>query len=463
MHSGSVGVVRLIDILFIILWLGLPFIWLIMLKSAGLSLFKPTISTVLILFIYVFQYVGLPILYFQLDKYRFLDGVNDKSLVLKVFIFTSITVTIMLMGYMMSRLVFGRLDWSRNIVSPNTCENDNFGIVNKFSRRLIFMLFVFSFSILCLYVTKLGVNNVALLNVFGVVDSDFSLTMLRSSMGNNFAGKYHWYYLFMNKVLLFVAYMYYAIFLTDKKSSRLIFLLVILVTIFSLTMATEKAPLAKFIIGLFFVRILVSKFSVKMKDLWVLFLIIVVVLAPMYMYFMNDGDFFAALWSIVSRTFSGQIQPAYHYLEFFPAQQEYLLGRSFPNPMGILPFESYSLTTSVMAWHNPDEAAMGIVGSMPTIYWGEMYANFGFLGVIISPFFVGFVVYAIDALIVKLDKNIITVGYLVWLIMHISSLSATSLSNYFMDIYLVVTTFIFLFLLFLNGKGKFRYKAKISI
>ena len=100
-----------------------------------------------------------------------------------------------------------------------------------------------------------------------------------------------------------------------------------------------------------------------------------------------------AIASVFSRTFTGQIQPAYHYLEFFPMHHDFLWGRSFPNPRGILPFEPYRLTVEIMNWRFPDLVKRGVVGSMPTTFWGELYANFGTLGVITIPFFVGIVIY----------------------------------------------------------------------
>ena len=47
---------------------------------------------------------------------------------------------------------------------------------------------------------------------------------------------------------------------------------------------------------------------------------------------MNIESLNSALFSVFSRTFTGQIQPAYHYLEFFPEIEPFLLGRSMTNP-----------------------------------------------------------------------------------------------------------------------------------
>ena len=433
-----------IDLSFLMIWLLLPLFWGLLMKLAGLNLTKPNIPVTLIIFIYVFQYIGLPILYFQLDAYRFSEGVNDKVIVLNIFLFTSITITLMIFGYVVAKLHFGRLNWNKEYV-------DKTNITTSFA---IFIFFTLSVSVLLLYITKLGVNNLAILSVVGLVDNSDSLALLRSSMGNNFSGRYHWYYLFMNKILIFISYIYYVMFLSGLKYSKVMFYMSLLAVLVSLTMATAKGPLINYLIGIFIINIIVSNEKIKIKKVFAFMVALIVILVMMYILFMNNSSVFSALWHVTSRITTGQIQPAYHYLEFFPYYQDFLLGRSFPNPAGILPFEHYRLTHELMAWHNPSQASRGVVGSMPTIYWGEMYANFGWLGVLVVPLIVGYVLYGINSVLFRFKKNMITISYFVWIIMHISSLSGTSLSNYFVDIYMVVTTIVFFILYFLNGSPR---------
>ena len=97
------------DYLFIILFVTIPFIWHFMLKAAGLSLMRFSIPVVVLLFFYVHQYVGIPVLYFQIDDYRYFAGVNDKFIVMRVFFYTVLTMSLMIVGCLFGREILGVL------------------------------------------------------------------------------------------------------------------------------------------------------------------------------------------------------------------------------------------------------------------------------------------------------------------------------------------------------------------
>jgi F0F1-type ATP synthase membrane subunit a len=74
---------------------------------------------------------------------------------------------------------------------------------------------------------------------------------------------------------------------------------------------------------------------------------------------------------------------------------------------------------------------------MPTVFWGEMYANFGLPGVLIAPFFVGIALYGVDHVVNKAENTPLKIGLVVWLIIHYQNLSATGLSGFIFDFYLI--------------------------
>jgi len=56
----------------------------------------------------VYQYIGLPILYLGLDNYR-AEYVTDQSIVVQVFIYTAITITLMILGFVVASQFFKAL------------------------------------------------------------------------------------------------------------------------------------------------------------------------------------------------------------------------------------------------------------------------------------------------------------------------------------------------------------------
>ncbi len=441
-------------IAFVAIWLVLPFIWHYLLKVADLSLFQLTIPAFVILSFYGYQYIGLPILYFQLDEYR-ASAVSNQWLVAQIFIYTAVTMALMIIGFVAGRRCFG----------PLKC----FGAYeiqksNKLQITLVLALYGICLVSLALYLTKVGFENIALFTIFELGDNS-QAAVARSAMTNAFEGKYHWYYLFMNKGLLFCTYLFFVQFLLNPKlTNRLLVIIVIGIAIFSMTMATEKGPMINLLIALFLVYISVKrKGKFPIKGSLCLGVTIMAVLIIFYINFMNAQDPVQAIFNALSRAFTGQIQPAYHYLEFFPDQHDFLHGRSFPNPGEILPFENYALAKEIMAWYNPIQFQLGIIGSMPTIYWGEMYANFGFWGILLPPFFVGFVLYWINSAIFRFRPTPLVIALFVWFTMHLKNLNGTSLSGYLIDIYGFAILFFFFVIAFISGGGVIKLRRKFSV
>jgi len=211
-------------------------------------------------------------------------------------------------------------------------------------------------------------------------------------------------------------------------------------------MATEKAPFAWLLIGLFLTFLLTRKHGrVPLKSVVFLFSAMLVILPVMYILFMGSRDWKQGVNSVFSRAFAGGITPAAFYLEVFPAQKDFLLGQTFPNPGGILPFTPYRYTVELMNMRFPHLQEGGIVGSMPTAFWGEAYINFGWLGVLAIPVLLGAWIWIVAYLLDKMNNSPIKIASTVLLISHFKDLSSSGFSGYFIDVGLV-SLFIILFL-----------------
>ncbi len=155
------------------------------------------------------------------------------------------------------------------------------------------------------------------------------------------------------------------------------------------------------------------------------------------------------VYSVISRTLGGQIQVAYYYLEYFPSYHPFLNGLSFPNPAGLLPFTNFPLTQQVHSWVHPELARIDIIGSMPTIFWGELYANFGFLGIIIITPLIGIILYIMNWYFESKKNTVLGLSLFIFLIFHYKNLALSSLSNYIFDLNLIL---IFIFSIVLRIK-----------
>ncbi|WP_338774334.1 O-antigen polymerase [Aeromonas veronii] len=438
-------------LIFLLLFFFTPIFSFFLLRLAGERLNQVSIVNITTVAIYLFSVLGTFVLYFQLDDYRYYTGVQSPALVLLVLFCSSINLIFFLLGVIFVRKLVGF-----EVIPFRIYE------IRKLSwlqDKLLLLLFAFCVIVLINYLRQL--DKIALF--IALTDGASDAKLARSDMGNSFSGKYHWYKLVMHDLGNLVTFTSFAIWLMRKRAKDFLFFIsAFFYSVFVAIMATEKGPMAWLLIGLFMVYFLIrSNGFIPFKKLIPFTFLIVGLLIISYIYFMGAGDVGSALWSVFSRAFSGSISPAYFYLEFFPEHQEYLLGRTFPNPGGLMPYEPYRYTIEVMNWLFPDLVGTGVVGTAPTVFWGEAYANFGPLGIPIVAFFMGSLVALVSYFVSKLEINPLTIGFLVWLILIFKDLSNSGFSGYFYNIYIIsVTVFV---VTFLSVPGYIRVRRKILV
>ena len=440
---------------FISLFLVFPILWTGLLCKSGIRLLTVSIPSVLMWIIFISQYIGYPILFFHLNEYRS-EHVRDQNIIWQMFLWSSYSVTMIIVGFAAARKQMGPLHYGAQFnsfyesLSP-ACSTE---------RWILFAVFAVSLASLFIYISRVGWSNIPGLAAVGIIDTDVSLKILRSAMGNAFEGKYHWYRLFMRDFLSMSSFGFFAHWLMSRsRIAYFSFFASFAVAAFSMLMATEKGPFLFYLISLFMVYVIVKHGGRITLCAGALCATAGLVIAGvMYIYFMgcsNIGDGFA---SAFSRITTGAMADLYYYLNIFPDQVGYLLGRSFPNPLGIFPWEPYPLTTELNNIVYPHQEKLGIAGSMPTFFWGEMYANFGYLGIIVPPFFVGYVVYTINILIFRLPMSPFVLAIYVWSLMHIKNISITGLSSYIIDVTGLIMVIFTLIVMSILGGGVIRYR-----
>lgn len=410
------------DFLFLMLFFLTPIMMLILIRVSRVKIMYFSIPSIFIVFFLVNAYVGILPLYYYWDEYRFVMGVTDKDIILKMQLFSSISVVFVLLGVIFSVHVL-RMQKSKDYY------------VDKINKHSFLKLVIFGLlSIIVLFLYMRAVQDLPILSVLMKLDF-VDLLKVRSRSGNAFQGNYHWYYLFMRHVLLFTSYIAFASYLVDRRlRNKIIFIILLLASMFSTVMQLEKAPLLYYLLGIVITFYTVKKKRVNIKLISKFALLSMSLLSIMYMFFMNlkGRGIRVILTSIFSRLFTGSITPAYFYLKVFPSDVDFLLGRSFPNPRGIFPWEHYRLTVEMMNKMTPELASIGVVGSAPTVFWAEAYANFGIFGLIIFSFIVGIVLQTAQNMTIR-SKNItpVFVGLNTWLTLELYNLTTGGVSLLF--------------------------------
>ena len=434
----------IIDISFCVMFAIVPLIVLVLLHYVNVSLRIFSVPSLFIIFYLISAYVGIFPLYFGLDAYHKELGIIDSAIILRMFFYSSASLILAICGFLYAYHVIG----FNNIVAKYNVQVS----ANRKQRVFIFCLILICCLVLLKYISQ--IETIAL---FKALDGDIlGAAVARSDMSNALSGegKYWHYKIFFRSILDYCVIFFYADYLiTRRRVSGLVFGVGFLAAAFSATMAIEKGPFV-FLLVMLYLTFVIYRGGEYWQSVAKYPVFIMVGFIPIfYIYFMGQEGIASSIYSIVSRVFSGQIAPAYFYLDLFPSRFNYLLGASFPNPGGLLPFHVYPLTMEVVKFMSPESIAKGIVGSAPTVFWTEMYANFGPIGIVFSSFLVGVGLFFVSHILSMLSLSPPVIAATVSLAMHYKDLSGTSLSNYFFDSYLIAISTVTFLSLLLNRRS----------
>jgi len=433
------------------IWLIAPLFWQLMLKSAGLKFTEINIPSFTILTIYVFQYVGWPLLYFNLDEFRS-EISFDHFLLTKALLLNILSITMLIVGFNIGKKTFGNLNWSRG---PNRFRNENESIAlqETFSPSLhhtsifLYFLILCSFSTVLLYIQTIGFENLAILVALNFVDSELPIAVARTNMITEAALEFHWYKLIIEDFAILVCFAVFADLLIRKKLYIfIIFAMLFLYTSIVLILATQKAPLAYFFLGLFLVHCVVNNSGNMLTRVAPYFVItLLALLSVSYLIFTSESDFLNGVLSVLSRVFTGQLQATYLYVDYFENHSEFYFGKTLPNPGGIFDWENIKLSRQIYEKFM-SKTDLGIVGTMPTIFWGELYGNFGFFGVFFGSFIIGFIIYSFNAIVFKFGSSSFSISFFIWSLLHLKNISVTAAVSLLFDIRLFLSFCMFIFI-----------------
>lgn len=439
------------DIYFIILFLAIPFVAIKILQISGVHIRHVSIVSVFFVFYMIVAYSGIVGMYFGWSEYWINLGVIDRDIILQIFFYSSISLLAISLTILFSSRVLG-LQSMRNTTINRTLSS-------------IGLLLILLLVLLCLLVTIIYIRQLPGLPILAALKGDAEeVAFLRSEATNAFPGKYHRYAMFMHNLLPFLALVLFSHALCKGNlRSWLTFLTVGFFTIFTVLISTEKGPFFLFIICLGFTYLITRGKVIRNEYILPACVVGIVLLVPMYLFFIGMyGRSISEIFSAIANRVFSEIVPAYFYLLMIPEKVGFLYGRTLPNPSGIIAgYQPYPITNEV---HNiiwPQLMDSGVVGSAPTVYWAELYANFGFIGPVIFSPILGFFLYAFDVLLSRLPSSPVRAALIAWLAVHLMKIASTMLSNFLVDLDMYLIILVSALLLFIEGGGKITIAARL--
>ena len=419
-------------------WILFLLFWVFILKLFKFKFLEITIPGIVFLVIVITNYLAYPILFYDLDYVR-LSQLLNKEIIYEVWFISSIHITLIVFGIITGIVFHGKLELKsyHNYFFCNFKKNQKFFLI---------LLSIFCILIYLYYYLQVGFDQIAILNYS---KSKVELFDLRSGMGSNFEGDF--LYTFFGKSLLSFTFIALLLnYLNYKESKNHIILFTIGVFLFFfLTSSTEKYQFIKFFLQVFLVYAIVRQNGqMKIFPLLLFLLIVTLILTFTYYFFMDKSSLLESLLSGLSRVFLGNIIAGIYYYEYFPNVESFLHGKTFPNPGGILPFGGFSLSRHLYFYFNSHLVERNITGSIPAVFWAEMYANFGTIISYIISYLVGYFLYFFNKILFQFTPNAVTLSLFIWLIIHYQELSISYLSKYLIDVTLV---FLLIFVYFLSN------------
>ncbi|TCN62201.1 O-antigen polymerase [Acetobacteroides hydrogenigenes] len=367
----------------------------------------------------LYSWVGSVLVVYNIDHHYSITNISDQSIRFYGWLSVMYTMVFVPIGILISKLFFTKkilLNYFdcflQKKLETSLSENDSY---LKIYLYLLSFISLFTYVYLLFYIKEVG-----LYKMFTSADP-LKMLIFRIDSSRNFQGNQYLINVFglaLTPVLAYISYGYYMI--SKSNNDKLWCVLMFLLSVLFLTYNLEKGPLITFVLGYVFVYVLING-GIKKRTLVYLSIILLVVLIVFYLFITNEVDIFK-LFSynsgIGGRILLSQLSGFYECLAIYPQQHDFLGFTSISKPISNLvgiDFNERAARINMMIIY-PEAVKNGIVGVGNTLFIGEAWANFGLLGILLSPIYVGVWIGTIyNYIIIRSKKTPIVLGIYAYL------------------------------------------------
>ena len=410
-----------------------------LLKAANGNLRLPSISNFFMYNYFVFCFIGATLLNLFYFEYQDSIGIYKRmDLVLNIWYYSVAGLFLIPLGMLIANILTGyRPKYFSTKLISKPIEISN---ADKSCKMGFIIATYFVVSVITMILFMMSLNNVPIISVLrGEIDGVI-LSQVRSEAGNDYQGGMgRLNYIFRTLPIVILCILFFTRNINFKW--KIFFFAVLFLNIFISIMELHKAPVIQLVM-LLALTFIYEKRKLNIKLIVYGGLITAGAILLMYAFFAGLGDrgIAAVLIAPFNRIFIGQIWPFYFW-QLYLESHGLLWGATFSNPGGLLPFENIVITKEINSIVFPELAKLGIVGSMPTVFFADWLINFGRTAALFSMVFFGCLIQFIEIFFVnKLSKSkgLIFSGIYLFLIYYFSQFAGTTFTNLIFDIYLIV-------------------------
>lgn len=332
------------------------------------------------------------------------------------------------------------------------------GIGDSFIKIWLILLTILSlFS--ALYVTFIK-GSVPQLSFFTLNDQIGNL-LSRVSFERDFSGFIYIKTVLFEQVAVLLSLVLYCYYLMNKSTVHFLwFLLAFIVAVYSVTFSLSKSQLIVYFSYFVFIRIY-SQGEISKKFIFLLLIFMFSVLALLF-YLVTKMDLEGIAVYMLNRIFLDQISGTFLMFEIFPDEYNYIGFCSLSNliPKSLCT-QTEPATRLAMEHAFPYGSLEGVMNLLSTYYLGEAWANFGYIGLIMAPLYMGFLISFFYFTVLKIEKNPFTLALLAFV--SFGTNFASQFNGYIYNMLFIVTVFIVFFPLLTVWLVRPKFKLRNAI
>lgn len=430
-------------------------------KAAGtLSIFQPNIVTIAFYLQIIFQIFGSLLISLGLAKnWWVLQADNyDKSIIISFYMtYLSFMILPLFIILFNNLLKFNpQKEYLQLYISKwEKINSHNNELINYFI-IILSMIILTLLLIILFYLTP----SIPLFELFKGASSE-KLAIARINTTNIGVGIYikniisRW-------VSPFITLLVFSFFLIKKSFFYLFsFIYVFIINFLFLFYTLEKGPILWFLITLLLVySIYKSKLYLKNIIIWGLIFLLIIII--MYSTIMGKDNLTKSFISFSNRIFLSQYAGTVLTFDYFPEKNEFIKGKSlipFSNRLNLSNNTKFSLL--IMKYYNPHGWEKGTAGYAATQYIAGGYANFGYMGILISVIIVAFWLSLMNFISFRARLHPVSISFIALMMINLPRLMNVGLSNFIYSPEIILLVFVSIIYLFLiRGDLIIRFQKK---
>lgn len=427
-------------------------------KSAGsLSLTKLNLHGLIFYYHLVLQaWIGVTLAIYYLDNHYIISKIPDEKYRVITFFLVMLTMILLPLTMVIVNKIIGFdavKEYNEYLNAPM-----QFLFNDKDRKVFVVVLFFTILSMCSIFYTFYIMKQIPLLEAFQG-KSSLELAKIRQDASSRFEGNHYIRNLLALILMPLLSYISYAYFRINRDKKWLIlFGLQFIFTIIIKTYDLSKMPVLWYLISLIILNIIING-KIKKKTIMIsgLGLSLLVVLLYILLFDNLKLSNFAYNVGPIGRLIFSQIAGLYFHIYVFTEELPLLLGSSFPQWMiSIFDKEHVRSASIIIEYTHPESVEKGIAGVMNTLFIGEAFANFGYVGVIIGIILAGIVLQLLYIVFIKSKKTPVIIAAFIYFIMNFSAIITGGIVEF---IYNVGMIFVVIICLSIYLFSKLLYKV----